>query len=95
MSNEQATNPKAGFNIWAFLFSGPYYAGKGQLKKGLLFSVLSALPFLYVVMPFFGGFRANKEISNPDFNWKKALLAGVLNAIVWTLMIIMKTKRMH
>jgi hypothetical protein len=69
------SNQKTGFNFLAFLFPSMYYAGKNNFKRGLLLAFFGSLPFTIAVVPFYAGFKANKELNYAGFKWGKAFLA--------------------
>lgn len=81
------TNSK--FNWKAFFFPAAYFAGKGQVGKGILIAVLASIPGVFLFVPFWAGFKA-KTLQAASFSWPKAigvfllhgfLLVNVLNAI--------------
>lgn len=64
---------KKGWNWIGFLFAPHYYAGYGQLKKGLLLAVISGImPLIAIAVGIYGGLKARKElpIKEVEFNWK-------------------------
>lgn len=79
MSSEEK---KKGFNWLAFIFSYAYYAGYNRLGKAFCLALAGALPFVFVVVPFYAGFKANKELSIEEgqFSWPKAILFAVIGA---------------
>lgn len=64
---------KKGWSWIGFLFAPHYYAGYGQLKKGLLLAVISGImPLTAITVGIYGGLKARKElpIKEVEFNWK-------------------------
>ena len=67
------------------LFAPYYYAGYGELKKGLILAVISGLiPLFAIFVGVHGGLKAKKElpIGNQEFNWKNVGIAVVVLVIV-------------
>ena len=77
---------KKGFNIKAFFFPAGYYGGYGKVKKGLLLAVIGSIPVLFAIVPFYAGFKANKELTDANFSWFKGL--GVFAVHIFLLMIV-------
>lgn len=76
---------KEGFNWLALFFAPHYYAGYGQLNKGIAFAVISGiLPILAIVVGVYGGMKANRELSinQSEFNWKNVVITIVTMLIV-------------
>lgn len=73
---------KKSFNWLAFIFSYAYYAGYSRLGKASCLALAGALPFVFVVVPFYAGFKANKElpVGEEQFSWPKAILFAVIGA---------------
>lgn len=72
------------FNLIAFFFAPFYYIGYGQVLRGVAFFLLSLLPIGAIVVSFWAGFRANKElpVGEVPFNWRNVGIAFVAFAIV-------------
>lgn len=79
---ENALVKKAGFNWLAFLFNSAYYAGKGKVKKGVIFALFAWLPIFMIPIGFYCGFKANSELTEETFSWKNALLVVAFQAVV-------------
>ena len=64
---------KKGWSWMGFLFAPYYYAGYGQLKKGLVLAVISGImPLVMIAVGIYGGLKARQElpIKEIEFNWK-------------------------
>jgi hypothetical protein len=64
---------KKGWSWMGFLFAPHYYAGYGQLKKGLVLAVISGImPLVMIAVGIYGGLKASQElpIKEIEFNWK-------------------------
>lgn len=90
MNTTEITNKeKKGWSWLGFLFAPYYYAGYGNLQKGLIFAVLSGItPIFGLIIAIYGGIKAKRElqIKERDFNWKYVVLAVfVLLAVAITL----------
>lgn len=81
-----------------FFFNGYYYAGKGELKKGLILVAIAGLGamggifgLLGLGVAIYGGLKAREELNleNP-FNWKKFGIAVVVNLVVVILALMLK-----
>jgi len=82
---------KKGWSWFGFLFAPHYYAGYGQLNKGIILAVVSGLiPLLAIAVGVYGGLKAKQElpIGNVKYNWKNA---GVTIAIVIIVSIVSMT----
>lgn len=75
-------------NSWSwmgFLFAPHYYAGYGQLKKGLVLAVISGvMPLVAIIVGIYGGLKANKElpIKEMEFNWKNVAFTAITMIVV-------------
>ncbi|MDT8446694.1 MAG: hypothetical protein RRB13_07335 [bacterium] len=65
------------FNLIAFFFAPFYYIGYGQIVRGIAFFFLSLIPVGAILVSFWAGFRANKElpIGEVPFNWRNVGLS--------------------
>lgn len=64
---------KKGWSWLGFFFAPYYYAGYGNLPKGLVLAVISGIvPLFAIVVGVYGGLKAKKElpIGQQAFNWK-------------------------
>lgn len=76
---------KKGWSWIGFLFAPHYYAGYGQLKKGLLLAVISGImPLVAVAVGIYGGLKARKElpIKEVAFNWKNVAFTSITLIVV-------------
>lgn len=76
---------KKGWSWLGFLFAPHYYAGYGQLKKGLLLAVISGImPLVAVAVGIYGGLKARQElpIKEVEFNWKNVAFTVITMIIV-------------
>ena len=66
---------KTGWSWLGFFFSGYYYAGYGNLKIGLLYAVLSAIPNAGIVIAIIAGINAKKDlpVGQIKFVWKNLI----------------------
>jgi hypothetical protein len=74
-----------GFNGMALLFGPQYYAGYGNLKKGIILACVSALPITAFCVNVYCALKANRDlpVGKVAFNWKNAVIVGVLNSVLW------------
>lgn len=73
--NDVSKQEKKGFNFLAFLFNSAYFAGKGNVKAGIIMALVGFFPVtnLFLVAPY-AGFKANKYFSSEDtFSWGRAI----------------------
>ena len=66
------------FNILAFFFAPGYYAGRGEIKKGIMYAILGSIPVVFLISPFVAAIKA-KNLEGTSFNWGKALGATVFH----------------
>jgi len=81
----EQTEVKQGWSWLGFFFAPYYYAGYGNLQKGLILAVVSGLmPLFAIFVGVYGGLKAKKElpIGNQEFNWKNVGIAVVVLVIV-------------
>ena len=81
MENEQ----KIKFNWIAFLFNGAaYYAGYGNIKKGLIMAVIGFLPLTVFFVNLYGGFKANSElpVKQQPFDWARAIMVSMFHVVI-------------
>lgn len=83
MSQKNTVKKQTGFNWWAFFAAGPYFAGKGQLGKGLLMGCMSSHPLLLLIVGIYGGFSAKELQSIKSFSWGKAFIIVVVQVVAW------------
>lgn len=70
-------NENSGFSWMGLLFGGAYYAGYGQLTKGLIMAVISFIPITAIPVNIYAGLKAKKQlpVGEEAFEWPKAVLA--------------------
>lgn len=76
---------KNGWSWMGFLFAPHYYAGYGQLKKGLVLAVISGImPLVAIAVGVYGGLKARKElpIKEIEFNWKNVAFTVITMIVV-------------
>jgi len=81
----EQTEVKQGWSWLGFFFAPYYYAGYGNLQKGLILAVVSGLmPLFAIFVGVYGGLKAKQElpIGNQEFNWKNVGIAVVVLVIV-------------
>lgn len=79
--NDVVKKEKTGFNFLAFLFNSAYFAGKGNVKVGIILAVVGFFPLtnLFLSAPY-AGFKANKYFSSADtFSWGRAIAVFCLH----------------
>jgi hypothetical protein len=79
-----------GFSWMGFLFGPHYYAGYGDIKKGIIFAILSGtLPLIAIFVHIFTGVKANKELPVKQvlFKWPNAALSFLTYLIVSSLFV--------
>lgn len=70
------------FNWLAFLFNSSYYAGKGNVKKGLIFSLFAWMPLFWIPIGIYCGKKANQELTSNSFSWPMAISVGAVQVVV-------------
>jgi hypothetical protein len=73
------------FNWMGLLFGGAYYAGYGKMGKGIAMGVISVFPLTAIMVSFYAGFKASKElpVGTQAFNWGKAIAVYcIMGAII-------------
>jgi uncharacterized membrane-anchored protein YitT (DUF2179 family) len=76
---------KKGWSWMGFLFAPHYYAGYGQLKKGLVLAVISGImPLVMIAVGIYGGLKARQElpINEVEFNWKNVVFTVITVIVV-------------
>jgi hypothetical protein len=84
---ENQVEEKKGWSWLGFFFAPYYYAGYGELKKGIIYGVISVIPFIGgLIVAIIGGRNARKDlpIGKQDFKWSAV---GIVFAIVLPLVI--------
>jgi hypothetical protein len=78
---------KKGFSWMGFLFGPHYYSGYGDLKKGIILTLLCFMPLTALGVSIHCGLKANKElpVGQTAFNWKNV---GITVAIIVIMVII-------
>lgn len=72
---------KKGWSWMGFLFAPQYYAGYGNIKKGVILGIIgSIIPIILFFVGIYGGLKAKKElpIKQINFNWLNAILVSVM-----------------
>lgn len=66
---------KKGFSWMGLLFGGAYYAGYGQLVKGIIMAVISFIPLTAIPVNIYAGLKAKKQlpVGGQSFNWGAAV----------------------
>jgi hypothetical protein len=81
-----------------FFFNAYYYAGKGELKKGIVLAIIAGFAMLGNIFTLlglgvavYGGLKAREELNLENkFNWKNVIIASVANFIALFLALIIK-----
>lgn len=87
LSTVNTIQKKEGWSWMGFLFSYVYYLGY-DTKKGVLLMLAYFVfpPVMSFILPFYGGFNANKDlpIGKVQYSWGKMLLVNIpANIIYW------------
>ncbi|MCJ2165230.1 MULTISPECIES: hypothetical protein [unclassified Pseudodesulfovibrio] len=77
---------KKGFSWMGLLFGGAYYAGYGELGKGIIMGAITGLflvPGLFVHL--FAGIKGKKDlpVGKQPFDWPKAICVAFVHAVVY------------
>lgn len=77
---------KKGFSWMGLLFGGAYYAGYGQLVKGIIMGAITGIflvPGLFVHI--YAGVKGKKDlpVGKQPFSWPKAVIAAIVPGIVY------------
>ena len=80
---ENTQEIKKGWSWKGFFFAPYYYAGYGNLKRGLIYAVVGSFPLFSLVIAFMSGRNANKDlpIGKQEFNWKNAGITIVVGVV--------------
>jgi len=82
---------KKGWSWLGFLFAPYYYAGYGNLNKGLILAVITGIiPLFGLFVGIYGGLKAKSElpIGEIEFNWKNV---GITLVVLIVISIISQT----
>jgi hypothetical protein len=73
-----------GFNWMGFLFAPYYYAGYGNIQKGIILAVISFIPLTQIIVGIYAGKKANQElpVGKQEFDWKKATPVIILHLVI-------------
>jgi hypothetical protein len=77
---------KKGFSWLGLLFGGAYYAGYGQLVKGL---IMAAITGIFLIPGFFvhiyAGIKGKKDlpVGKHPFEWPKAIITAIVPVVVY------------
>jgi len=84
--SENQVEEKKGWSWLGFFFAPYYYAGYGELQKGIILAVISGIPLLGLLAGVYGGLKAKQElpIKQQPFNWKNVGIAAVVNIMIFT-----------
>ena len=82
--SENQVEEKKGWSWLGFFFAPHYYAGYGNLKKGLIYAVIGAFPLFALIIGIIAGRSAKKElpIGKQDFKWANVIITVVVNIVV-------------
>jgi len=66
-----------------FLFAQHYYAGYGELKKGIFYAILGGFPLFAIIIAIMCGMNAKKDlpIGKQDFKWVNVALTVVITIV--------------
>ena len=80
---ENQVEEKKGWIWLGFFFAPLYYAGYGNMGKGLGFAAIGAFPLFGLFIGIYGGLKAKKElpVGEVEFNWKNVGIALVVAII--------------
>lgn len=81
--SENQVEEKKGWSWLGFFFAPHYYAGYGDLQKGVIFAVLAGIPFVALLVGVYGGLKAKQElpIKQQEFQWKNVGITSVTNLV--------------
>ncbi|MBI9080604.1 MAG: hypothetical protein JEY79_12805 [Pseudodesulfovibrio sp.] len=77
---------KKGFSWMGLLFGGSYYAGYGELGKGIIMGAITGfflIPGLFVHL--YAGIKGKKDlpVGKQPFEWPKAICVAFVPAVVY------------
>lgn len=74
---------KKGWSWLGFLFTPYYYAGYGNLKKGITYAIVGAFPLFGLIIAVIGGINAKKNlpIGKQKFKWINVVMALTLTIV--------------
>lgn len=80
----QPAPAQTGFNIMGLFFSSAYYAGYGNIGKGVMLALIGFTPLTLIGVGIYAGMNANKElpVGRVNFDWPKAIGISVLHSII-------------
>jgi hypothetical protein len=72
---EKPSEKKTGWSWLGFFFPAYYYAGYGKVKRGLVYALLTIIPFAAIVIAIIGGMKARKDlpVGQIKFVWKNLI----------------------
>jgi len=75
---------KKGFSWMGLLFGGAYYAGYGQLVKGIIMAVISFIPLTAIPVNIYAGLKARKQlpVGSQSFNWGAAVGVFIIPVVL-------------
>jgi hypothetical protein len=75
---------KTGFSWMGFLCGPHYYAGYGNLKKGIILALLCFMPLTALGVSIHCGLKANAElpVGRGEFNWKNVAITVALIVVM-------------
>ena len=77
---ENQVEEKKGWSWLGFFFAPHYYAGYGEVKKGIIYAIIGAFPLFGLIIGVIAGKNAKKDlpIGKQDFKWLNVALTVVL-----------------
>ena len=83
--SENQVKKKESWSWKGFFFAPYYYAGYGELQKGMIMAVLGGIPFVGLIVGIYGGLKAKQElpIDQQSFSWSNAAPAIIVNLMIF------------
>ena len=82
--SENQNEEKKGWSWLGFFFAPHYYAGYGEVKKGIIYAIIGAFPLFGLIIGIIAGRSARKDlpIGKQDFKWANVGITVAVNIVV-------------
>ena len=81
--SENQNEEKKGWSWLGFFFAPHYYAGYGEVKKGIIYAIIGAFPSFGLIIGIIAGRSARKDlpIGKQDFKWANVGITVAVNIV--------------
>lgn len=79
---------KKGWSWLGFLFAQHYYAGYGDLKKGVIYAILGGFPLFAIIIAILCGKNATNDlpIGKKEFNWVNVAITVAITIVSYIIL---------